>query len=114
MIEIGEINCNKICAVYYEVFDRGKNDLIEKGNLPSIFPNLTYDISKKSELTVIRHSTAKLSNRKIFIEGDKVVVYDNHKMLSCPEVISEILGSNNYLVFYDNSPKNVIVGSTKP
>ena len=79
-----------------KVFGRGKNELFEKGNLPSIFPNLTSDISMKSELTVIRHSTAKLRNRKIFEEGDKVVVYDNHRKLSYPAVVSEILGTNNY------------------
>ena len=82
-------------------------ELIKNGNLPSLFPNLTSDISKQSELTVTRHSTAKLRNRKIFEEGDKVVVYDNHKKLSYPAVVSEILGTNNYLVFSDNGPKHV-------
>ena len=87
--------------------DRCPYELIKKGNLPSLFPNLTSDISKQSELTVTRHSTAKLRNRKTFEEGDKVVVYDNHKKLSYPAVVSEILGTNNYLVFSDNGPKHV-------
>ena len=87
--------------------DRCPYELIKKGNLPSLFPSLTSDISKQSELTVTRHSTAKLRNRKIFEEGDNVVVYDNHKKLSYPAVVSEILGTNNYLVFSDNGPKHV-------
>ena len=55
----------------------------------------------------MRHSDAKLSNRRNFDEGDKVVVYDNHKKLSYPAVVSEILGTNNYLVNSDNGPKHV-------
>ena len=54
-----------------------------------------------------RHCTANLRNRKTFEEGDKVVVYDNHRKLSYPAVVSEILGTNNYLVFSDNGPKHV-------
>ena len=41
------------------------------------------------------------------LEGDNVVVYDNHKKLSYPAVVSEILGTNNYLVISDNGPKHV-------
>ncbi|CAL4061487.1 unnamed protein product, partial [Meganyctiphanes norvegica] len=87
--------------------DRCPFELIKKGNLPSLFPHLTSDVSKQSELTVTRHSTAKLRNRKSFEEGDTVVVYDNHKKLSYPAVVSEILGTNNYLVLSDNGPKHV-------
>ena len=55
----------------------------------------------------MRHSAAKLRNRRNFDEGDKVVVYDNHRKLSYPAVVSEILGTNNYLVDSDNGPKHV-------
>ena len=34
-------------------------------------------------------------------------MYDNHKKLSYPAVVSEILGTNNYLVNSDNRPKHV-------
>ena len=54
-----------------------------------------------------RHCTAKLRNRKSFEEGDKVVVYDNHRKLSYDAVVSEVLGTNNYLVLSDNGPKHV-------
>ena len=82
-------------------------ELIKKGNLPSLFPNLTTDVTKQSELTVTRQSTAKLRNRRIFDEGDKVVVYDEFRKFSYPAVVSEILGNNNYLVMSDNGPKHV-------
>jgi hypothetical protein len=87
--------------------DRCPFELIKKGNLPSLFPCLTSDVSKQSELTVIRHCTAKLRNRKSFEEGDAVVVYDTHRKLSYPAVVSEILGTNNYLVLSDNGFKHV-------
>ena len=54
-----------------------------------------------------RHCTANLRNRKSFEEGDKVVVYDNHRKLSYDAVVSEVLGTNNYLVSSDNGPKHV-------
>ena len=87
--------------------DRCPYELIKKGNLPSLFPNLTTDVSKQAELTVTRHSTANLRNRKMFEEGDQVVVYDNFRKLSYPAIVSEILGINNYLVLSDNGPKHV-------
>ena len=64
-------------------------------------------MTKQAELTVTKHSVAKLRNRKTFEEGEQVVVYDNHKKLSYPAVVSEILGTNNYLVLSDNGPKHV-------
>ena len=75
--------------------------------MPSLFPNLTSDVSKQAELTVTKHSAAKLSNRETFEEGEQVVVYDNHKKLSYPAIVSEILGTNNYLVLSDNGLKHV-------
>ena len=91
----------------YSSTDRCPYELIKKGNLPSFFPSLTSDISQKLELTVTRHNAAKLRNRKIFKEGEKVVIYDNHRKLSYPSVVSEILGTNNYLVISDNGTKHV-------
>ena len=87
--------------------DRCPFELVKQGNLPSLFPTLTSDVQKQAELTTVRHSAAKLRNRRNFDEGDKVVVYDNHKKLSYPAVVSEILGTNNYLVNSDNGPKHV-------
>lgn len=87
--------------------DRMPYELIKKGNVPSLFPNLLSDVSKQSELTVTRHCTAKLRNRRNFSEGEHVVVYDNHKKLSYPAVVSEVRGSNNYTVFSDNGLKHV-------
>ena len=54
-----------------------------------------------------RHCTTNLRNRKSFEEGYKVVVYDNHRKLSYDAVVSEVLGTNNYLVNSDNGPKHV-------
>ena len=87
--------------------DRCPFELIKKAPLPSLFPSLTSDVSQKLELSVTRHSAAKLRNRKDFHEGEKVVVYDNHRKLSYPAVVSEILGTNNYLVISDNGTKHV-------
>ena len=87
--------------------DRCPYDLIKLSPTPSLFPRLSADLTKKSELTVTRHCTGNLRNRKFFDEGDHVVVYDNHAKLSYPAVVSEILGVNNYLVLSDNGLKHV-------
>ena len=68
--------------------DRCPFELIKQGGLPSLFPTLTSDVQKQAELTTVRHSAAKLRKRRNFDEGDKVVVYDNHKKLSYPAVVS--------------------------
>ena len=67
--------------------DRCPDELVKQGPLPSLFPTLTSDVTKQSELTTVRHSVAKLRNRKSFGEEDKVIVYDNHKKLSYPAVV---------------------------
>ena len=87
--------------------DRCPYELVKQGPLPSLFPTLTSDVTKQSELTTVRHSVAKLRKRKSFGEGDKVIVYDNHRKLSYPAVVKEILGTNNYFVDSDNGPKHV-------
>ena len=87
--------------------DRCPFELIKQSNLPSLFPNLVSDISKTQELTVTRHCTGKLKKRKSFEEGESVIIYDNHRKLSYPAVVSEILGTNNYLVLSDNGSKHV-------
>ena len=87
--------------------DRCPFELIKNAPLPSLFPKLTSDVSRKLELTVTRDSAAKLRDRKDFSEGDNVIVYDNHQKLSYPAVVSEILGTNNYLVISDNGTKHV-------
>ena len=100
-----------ICKVHgltpHSSTDRCPYELIKLGSLPSLFPSLVSDISQKSELTVTRHCTGKLRKRKSFEEGDKVVIYDNHTKLSYDAVVSEVLGTNNYLVMSDNGPKHV-------
>ena len=87
--------------------DRCPFELIKTAQLPSLFPKLTSDVSKNLELTVTKDCAAKLRNRREFNEGDKVVVYDNHRKLSYPAVVSDILGRNNYLVNSDNGSKHV-------
>ena len=87
--------------------DRCPFELVKQSNLPSLFPNLTSNVQKKSELTAVRHSATRLRNRRNFDEGDRVVVYDNHTKLSYPAVVSEILGTNNYLVNSENGSKHV-------
>ena len=87
--------------------DRCPYELIKQGPTPSLFPKLTSDTSKKSELTVTRHCTANLRTRKSFNEEENVVVFDNHTKLSYPAIVSEVMGTNNYLVMSDNGPKHV-------
>ena len=100
-----------ICKVHgltpHSSTDRCPYELIKLGNLPSLFPNLISDNTQKSELTVIRHCTNKLKQRKSFSEGDNVVVYDNFRGVSYPAVVSEVLGTNTYLVLSDNGTKHV-------
>ena len=62
--------------------------------------DLTYIISKQFDLTVMRHGADELKYKKYFIESYKVVILDNHRELSS----FEILGTNYYLLFYDNCP----------
>ena len=81
--------------------------MIKLGSLPTLFPSLVNDITKTSELTVIRHCADKLRKRKSFSEGDLVIVYDNFTKLSYDAVVSEVLGTNNYLVMSDNGSKHV-------
>merc|ERR1711951_93086 len=87
--------------------DRCPYELIKLGSLPSLFPSLVSDTTQKSELTVTRHCTNKLKKRISFEEGDLVVVYDNFNKVSYNAVVSEVLGTNNYLVLSDNDAKHV-------
>ena len=91
-----------ICKVHgltpHSSTDRCPYELIKLGSLPSLFPSLVSDTTQKSELTVTRHCTNKLKQRKSFSEGEKVVVYDNFKGISYNAVVSEVLGTNTYLV----------------
>ena len=100
-----------ICKVHgltpHSSTDRCPYELVKLGNLPSLFPNLVSDNSQKSEITVIRHCTNKLKQRKSFSEGENVIVYDNFRGISYPAVVSEILGTNTYLVLFDNGTKHV-------
>ena len=100
-----------ICKVHgltpHSSTDRCPFELIKLGSLPSLFPSLVSDITQKSELTVTRHCANKLKKRKSFEEGDLVVVYDNFTKLSYDAVVSEVLGTNNYIVMSDNGAKHV-------
>ena len=100
-----------ICRVHgltpHSSTDRCPYELIKLGNLPSLFPSLVSDTTQKSELTVTRHCAHKLKKRKSFEEGDLVTVYDNFTKLSYNAVVSEVLGTNNYIVMSDNGAKHV-------
>ena len=87
--------------------DRCPFELIKTAPLPKLFPRLSSDVSKNLELSAVRDSAAKLRKRKSFVEGDHVIVYDNHKKLSYNAIVSEILGTNNYIVTCDNGTKHV-------
>ena len=87
--------------------DRCPFELIKQGPVPSLFPKLTSGVSKMSELTTVRDSISKMRKRKNFDEGEKVIVYDVHKKLSYPAVVTQVLGTNNYLVESGNGPKHI-------
>ena len=55
----------------------------------------------------MRDAAAKIRKRKSFEVGDHVIVYDNHQKLSYNAIVSEILGTNNYIVISDNGDKHV-------
>ena len=105
------VSLAQICKVHgltpHSSTDRCPFELIKLGNLPSLFPNLTSDTTQKSELTVTRHCANKLKKRKSFEEGDLVVVYDNFTKESYDAVVSEVIGTNNYLVMSENGAKHV-------
>ena len=101
----------QICKVHgltpHSSTDRCPFELIKLGSLPSLFPKLTSDITQKSELTVTRHCANRLKKRKLFNEGDLVVVYDNFTKTNYDAVVSEIVGTNNYIVKSSNGDKHV-------
>ena len=101
----------QICKVHgltpHSSTDRCPFELIKLGNLPSLFPKLTSDTTQKSELTVTRHCANRLKKRKLFNEGDLVVVYDNFTKTNYDAVVSEVVGTNNYIVKSDNGDKHV-------
>ena len=78
---------------------------VKRGGTPSLFPHLTSQWQKQSELTTIKHCANRLRKRKHFDEGDEVVVYDSHTKLSYNAIVEEVLGTNNYLVQCDNGQK---------
>ena len=101
----------QICRVHgltpHSSTDRCPFELIKLGSLPSLFPKLTAGVTEKSELTVTRHCASKLKKRKSFSEGDLVVVYDNFTKLNYDAEISEVVGTNNYIVKCENGYKHV-------
>ena len=101
----------KICNVHgltpHSSTDQCPYELIKLGSLPSLFPKLTSGVTQKSELTVTKHCASKLKKRKSFSEGDLVTVYDNFTKLNYDAEISEIVGTNNYIVQCDNGYKHV-------
>ena len=105
------VSLAQICKVHgltpHSSTDRCPFELIKLGNLPSLFPKLTGGITEKSELTTTRHCANKLKRRKSFSEGDLVVVYDNFTKLSYDAIVSEVVGTNNYIVECDNGFKHV-------
>ncbi|MEL7079717.1 MAG: hypothetical protein AAGM46_28175, partial [Cyanobacteria bacterium J06582_2] len=87
--------------------DRCPYELIKLGGIPSLFPSLKSDCTQKSELTVTRHCAGNLKKRRSFDEGNLVTVYDNFRKISYDAVVSEVLGTNNYIVESDNGSKHV-------
>ena len=92
-----------ICKVHgltpHSSTDRCPYELIKLGGLPVIFPGLVSDNNQKQELSLIRHCSTKLKDRKYFSEGEHVIVFDNFRGTSYEAVVSEILG-NNTISFY--------------
>ena len=81
--------------------------LIKRGGTPSLFPHLTSQSQRQSELTTVKHCANRLRKRKHFDEGDEVLVYDSHNKLSYNAIVVEVLGSNKFLVQCDNGQKHV-------
>ena len=105
------VSLAQICKVHgltpHSSTDRCPYELIKLGSLPSLFPKLTAGMTEKSELTVTRHCASNLKKRKSFSEGDLVIVYDNFTKLNYDAEISEVVGTNNYIVKCDNGFKHV-------
>ena len=99
------VSLAQICKVHgltpHSSTDRCPYELIKLGSLPSLFPKLTAGVTDKSELTVTRHCASRLKKRKSFSEGDLVIVYDNFTKLNYDAEISEVVGTNNYIVNLD-------------
>ncbi|CAL4127303.1 unnamed protein product [Meganyctiphanes norvegica] len=84
-------------------------ELVKQGPAPSLFPCLTArsNQQRRSEATVVKHSVARLHQKRQFGEGEEVVIYNNHTKLSSKGTILEVLGNNNYLADCGDGPKHV-------
>merc|ERR1712243_361252 len=71
------------------------------------FPRLTSNMNKRSELTVYRHCANKFKRRKSVGEENLVVVNDKFKKDIYDVIMSEVVGTNNYIVECNNGLKYV-------
>ena len=69
-------------------------ELIKEGPILSLFPRLTDGSGRRREQTAVKHSVDRLTKKRTFTEGEKVIVYDLKTKLSSTGKISKVLGNN--------------------
>ena len=90
-----------ICRVHgltpHSSTGRSPYELIKEGPTASLFPLLTKSTQKAAELTAVRQTKGS-GNRKTFIEGEYVTVYDFKTKLTKMGLVKRVLGANTYKV----------------
>ena len=81
--------------------------LIKESKLPSMFPRLTAGSEERSQATAVSHSVARQRPKRTFVEGERVIVYDNRFKVSSAGKILEVLGNNTYLADCGKGPQHI-------
>ena len=82
-------------------------ELIKEGKLPSMFPRLTAGSEERSQSTAVSHSIARQRSKRTFVEGERVIIYDNRFKVSSAGKILEVLGNNTYLADCGKGPQHI-------
>ena len=78
-----------------------------EGPVVSLFPRLTDGPGRRREQTAVKHSVDRVAKRRVFNEGEKVIIYDLKTKLSSIGKINKVLGNNTYLAEYNGHIQHV-------
>ena len=105
------IGLKYICRVHgltpHSSTGRCPYELIKEGPVVSLFPRLTDSPGRRREEAAVSHSVGKLTKKRIFAVGEKVIVYDLKTKLSSAGKITKVLGNNTYLADVGNGPQHI-------
>ena len=62
---------------------------------------------ERSQTTAVSHSVARQRPKRTFVEGERVIIYDNRYKVSSAGEILEVLGNNTYLADCGKGPQHI-------